>query len=399
MSTRRTTRIIGYMTRHRRHRRTALVLAAVLLVLPCSSATAATGAWEVVRTAQHSPPLVFTAAAAVPGTNVVWIAGAEYATAPVVFERRSAGRWTTFAAPAAPARTEIADMGAAGPGDLWAVGSWRLATGQPRPLAEHWNGGRWSVTAVPSTDSGGRLAAVSARAWDDVWAVGSAGTAPLIEHWDGVRWRIVTSPRLPPGARLDGVSTVPGSATVWAVGTHPTRPAGAYGTLVERWSGHRWHVVASRNYADGVSGPSSGLADVAALGDDDVWAVGGGSTPTGDRLLVEHWDGHRWAILPGQPAAGVVTDITGVPGSDVVWVVGSRSSGAETNDTFTERIGPAGWNVVASPNPDQGCEHSNQFTAVAATANGTVWAAGYHYHLAPGCGDAVTGSLVARHRS
>jgi hypothetical protein len=376
--------------------RTALVLAAVVLVLPCSSATAATGAWEVVQTARHSPPLVFTSAAAVPGTNVVWIAGAEYLTAPVVFERWSAGRWTAFPAPTSPQRVEVAGMGAAGPGDVWAVGSWRSATGSPQPFAEHWNGRRWSVSPVPSPGSGGRLADVSAGASDDVWAVGAAGTAPLVEHWDGLRWRIVSSPRLPASARLDGVTTVPRSATVWAVGVRPVQPAGAYGTLVERWSGHRWHLVSSPNYANGVSGPSSGLAGVAALGDGNVWAVGGGSTTTGDRLLVEHWDGDRWAILPHQPDAGA-TDIARVPGTHGIWVVGSRASGAETNETFTERIGPAGWRIVASPNPDQGCEHSNQFTAVAATANGTVWAAGYHYHLSSGCGDAVTGPLVARH--
>jgi hypothetical protein len=375
----------------------ALLLAVVMVVVPCGSATAASGDWEVVRTAHHSPPLAFQAASAVPGTNVVWIAGAAYLTAPVVFERWSAGRWTAFRAPTTPSMAIVAGMDAAGPGDLWAVGSSASATGPPRPLAEHWNGVRWSVIPVPSPASGGRLAAVSARARDDVWAVGWAGTASLIEHWDGRRWRIVPSPSLPPGARLTGVTIVPRSATVWAVGVRPSRPDGAFATLSERWSGRRWHVVPSPSYANGASGPASGLTAVAAVGDSDVWAVGGGSTSAGDRLLVEHWDGDHWAMLPRQPAAAFAADIARVPGTRTLWAVGSRASGAETTDTFSERIRPGGWSIKASPSPDQGCEHTNQFMAVAASANGTVWAAGYHSHLTSGCGDAVTGPLVARH--
>jgi hypothetical protein len=375
-----------------------LLLAAVMLVVPCGSATAASGGWEVVRTVRHSPPLTFQAAAAVPGTNVVWIAGAEYPTAPVVFERWSGGRWSAFPAPSTPPRAYIRGMAAVGPGDLWAVGWSTSATGSPRPLAEHWNGVHWSVIPVPTPASQGRLEAVSARGSDDVWAVGSAGPAPLIEHWNGRRWHTISSPSLGAWAHLDGVTAVPRSPTVWAVGTRPAQPDGAFATLTERWSGRRWRVVASPSYATGSAGPVSGLGAVAALGDGDVWAVGGGSTATGDRLLAEHWDGHRWRILPGQPAGVTAAGIARVPGTHTLWVVGSRGSGAETNETFTERFGPGGWRVVASPSPDQGCEHSDQFTAVAVAANGTVWAAGYHYHLANGCGDAVTGPLVARHR-
>lgn len=351
-----------------------------------------------MRTVQHSPRLVFRAASAVPGSNVVWIAGAAYPTAPVVFERWSAGQWTAFSAPTTASLADVAGMDAASPGDLWAVGSSASATGPPRPLAEHWNGVRWSVVAVPSPASGGRLADVSARARDDVWAVGWSETASLIEHWNGRRWRIVPSPPLPQGARLDGVTKVPRSAAVWAVGVRPAEPDGAFATLTERWNGRRWRIVSSPSYANGASGPASGLTAVAAAGDGDVWAVGGGSTSAGDRLLVEHWDGDRWVRLPRQPATASAAGIARVPGTRTLWVVGSRASSAETTETFTERIRPGRWDVVASPSPDQRCEHSNQFLAVAASANGTVWAAGDHYHLASGCGDAVTGPLVARHR-
>ena len=380
------------MTRRDYHPRLqALLLAVVMLVVPCGSATAASGGW---KGRAHRAAL---ASARVPcGVG-----------RPGLERRVDCRRGIPDRPGGVRALVGRAVDGILGSHhrllgrrrrDLWAVGSSASATGPPRPLAEHWNGVRWSVVAVPSPASGGRLADVSARARDDVWAVGWSETASLIEHWNGRRWRIVPSPPLPQGARLDGVTKVPRSAAVWAVGVRPAEPDGAFATLTERWNGRRWRIVSSPSYANGASGPASGLTAVAAAGDGDVWAVGGGSTSAGDRLLVEHWDGDRWVRLPRQPATASAAGIARVPGTRTLWVVGSRASSAETTETFTERIRPGRWDVVASPSPDQRCEHSNQFLAVAASANGTVWAAGDHYHLASGCGDAVTGPLVARHR-
>lgn len=135
------------MTRRDYHPRLqALLLAVVMLVVPCGSATAASGGWKVVRTVQHSPRLVFRAASAVPGSNVVWIAGAAYPTAPVVFERWSAGQWTAFSAPTTASLADVAGMDAAGPGDLWAVGSSASATGRRghSPSTGTASAGRWS---------------------------------------------------------------------------------------------------------------------------------------------------------------------------------------------------------------------------------------------------------------
>jgi hypothetical protein len=58
---------------------------------------------------------------------------------------------------------------------------------------------------------------------------------------------------------------------------------------VEHWDGRLWRVVSTPDV-----GPSA-LYDVAALGPDDIWAVGGTNYPS--RTLVEHdscaWHGRK----------------------------------------------------------------------------------------------------------
>lgn len=366
----------------------------MLVALQVSAAAGADGGWRVASPAPVSPPLTIQAAAAVPGSDVIWLVGSEYPTAPEVFERRTGGRWVSFPAPATPVPVVLNGLSAAGPRDVWAVGFSEPASGDVQPVAEHWDGARWSVVPTPATAGNAVLRAVSARGRGDAWAVGWEGTRPLIEHWDGRAWRIVASPDVGDGS-LGGVATIPGSTGVWAVGARAAAPPGSTVTLVERWDGRRWRVVPSPSYANGADGPVSGLTAVAALGPGEAWAVGSGLVPGNERLLLERWSGGRWSIVPGQPAGAEGTGIARVPRSRVLWVVGDRASGAETNEALSERVTPDGSTLVPTPSPDQGCEHENMLTTVAAGTD-TVWAAGFVYHLANGCGDAVTGPLLLR---
>lgn len=150
----------------------------------------------------------------------------------------------------------------------------------------------------------GAIAAISA---ENAWTVGSFANATLIEHWDGVHWSVVPSPNPDPiGNRLEGITALSAN-DIWAVGSSllewpPQRPnnPGVH-TLIEHWDGHQWRVVLS---PDG--GGFNNLSAVAADSADDVWAVGyiahtftsfddPAYTP---RLLVEHWNGHQWSIVP-----------------------------------------------------------------------------------------------------
>jgi hypothetical protein len=369
------------------------ICGALAAALSGAAMALAVGGWQLVRPAAVTPAVSLEASAAVPGTDVLWLAGAEYPTAPVVFERRSGGRWAVMPGPATSDPVVVTGMDASARDDVWAVGYSEPAAGPPQPVAEHWNGSRWSLVPVPAPTAGGQLRAVAARSSADAWAVGWSGSAQLIEHWDGHAWQMTALPAV--AGNLSGVAVVPGSPVVWAVGTRPGRPAGSL-TLTERWNGQAWRVIPSPNLSNSPDAPTSGLTAVAAVNRRDVWAVGDGFVPGGDRLLVAHWNGVRWAILPGQPAGTFSPDIARVPGTRTLWIVATRASGAEENETFSERITPRGASVIATPSPDQGCEHSDQLVTVSAEA-GTVWAAGFHYHLANGCGDAVTGPLLMRH--
>ena len=360
----------------------------VALVLP---AQASARAWTVVSAPRNDATLV--AAAAVPGSATVWAVG--YSPSPF-FERERNGAWD--AVPAAPGTAPdayLAGMAVVSGDDVWAVGQ----TPAPPPnapsatLAEHWNGTRWSIASTPTPAAGGFLKGLTSSP-SGVWAVGGAGNQPLVEHLSGGRWSVVPSPGAGAYAELDAVTAVPGTRQLWAVGFRAAADGEQF-AFAERYDGRRWTAVPIPSYAN-PGNSVSGLTAVIAISSDDVWAVGAGLTTTAEQPLVEHWNGRRWTIVPNQPANADPAAATLVPGTHTVWIAGTISVGAEDNETFTERIDNGHWRVVPSANPDQGCEHSDEFLSVAATAR-AVWAVGFHFELLNGCGDAVSGSLIERY--
>jgi hypothetical protein len=120
-------------------------------------------------------------------------------------------------------------------------------------------------------------------------------------------WR-VTLDR--PGAQLTAVAAI-SDDNVWAVGSTPDRGA------ILHWDGHGWWQTLS---------PILPL-DVAARSARDVWVVGS-SAPTAfsSRAQAEHWDGRRWTLVP--VPGGVGSYLRGVSTlSRYVWAVGVSSIG------------------------------------------------------------------------
>jgi hypothetical protein len=70
----------------------------------------------------------------------------------------------------------------------------------------------------------------------------------------------------------------------WTVGT-----SGAL-TLIEHWNGHRWSIVPSPNSATGTPGDSDKLTAISGTGPDDLWAAGWDSNEAINtiQLLFEH---------------------------------------------------------------------------------------------------------------
>jgi len=91
------------------------------------------------------------------------------------------------------------------------------------------------------------------------------------------------------------------------------------------------------------------LDAVAAMSASDAWAVGGYSTSTADRALIEHWNGTQWCRVP-IPEPGTSHGLTGVATVSAAdaWAVGNYSSGSASGTLILHWDGTA-WTQVPSP--------------------------------------------------
>jgi hypothetical protein len=258
-----------------------------------------------------------------------------------------------------------------GPDDVWAVGAWVRATSTPGTLTEHWNGSKWSVVSSPNATQGyNELYGVSAVSTSDVWAVGYHNIAEygsektMIEHWDGARWRIMASPNIGQKANfLYDVAAI-GTDDVWAVGQGASSNISTGVAMAQHWDGSAWSVVTTPNVGTG----ANTLYGVTALATDDVWAVGESKRGA----LVLHYDGSVWSVVPG--AEGVGSDSTlyslAAASPNDVWAVGYSDGG-----TLVEHWDGATWTVVASPNGAQE-ESVLSDVSIDPSGSGRVWAVG-----------------------
>src|SRR6266699_3065527 len=225
----------------------------------------------------------------------------------------------------------------------------------------------WSATINPSPPQSPNthfLGVVAASA-NDVWAVGltvqppdnNAPALTLIEHWDGQNWQIIESPNPNPEGdnALFSVAAV-GTNDIWAVGFSGATP-GARGfslgqTLIEHWDGARWQVIPSPNQGSVINS----LSAVAVVGADDIWAAGlSGESSSGPfSTLIQHWDGKTWQVVPSPNPASVINELVSVVAISAhdVWAVGlAADTFFQFTTTLIEHCNGRRWRVVASPNP------------------------------------------------
>jgi hypothetical protein len=172
----------------------------------------------------------------------------------------------------------------------------------------------------------------------DGWAVGGSDGRVAIARWDGRRWTGVPGADL--GDRRASFADVAAlnSADAWAVGSMSIGPAHT-GVLVEHWDGARWSVIPTPDVGQ------SQLAAVAAISRANVWAVGNQV----DNTLIEHWDSDRWEVIPN-PAApvGRLEDIAAVSARDI-WTVGTGGAWPGRQTPLIEHWDGTWWRVVAAP--------------------------------------------------
>jgi hypothetical protein len=226
--------------------------------------------------------------------------------------------------------------------------------------------------AVPS------LFDVVALSRDDVWAVGVEGPAkrpiPVIAYWDGSRLHRYKAfqPSSRKGGSMSAVAAV-GPDDIWAVG-------GDYGTgdpLVVHWDGTRWAVVPLPRFKTQVI-----LSDVTALAADDVWVVG--SSHGLQRVFSMHWDGRRWwRVRIGGDIASTPADLNAVDARRPkdVWAVGENTDDPYTTFGYLDVVlhwdGTA-WSEVSSPLSDEVGSGPVAY-AVSVAPNGDVWTLNYDY--------------------
>jgi hypothetical protein len=302
-----------------------------------------------------------------------------------VAEHYTRGRWQRVPTPADIHNGFLSALSGVNNSDIWAVGDrYNVAGGSNRTLAEHWDGRSWSIVSTPSpgrTDVGSDLNDVAAIAPDDVWAVGGyyvkTGTGayrsrPLALHWDGRTWStIAVATPSHAEAALHAVSAV-SSTDVWAVGyAFTNRP------VVVHWDGHAWHDMPMAAVGD-----IAGLEAVTVVGPKDIWAAGASYRNAGrmaDRPLTEHWDGRGWKVVPAPDPRGdgedeFMTGITAVRADDV-WAVGGKwvQDTKQLARPFALHFDGNSWRV----SPVLNWRWAQALFAVSATSAGNVVAVGY----------------------
>ena len=128
------------------------------------------------------------------------------------------------------------------------------------------------------------------------------------------------------------------------------------------------------------------LAGLAAVGPNDIWAVGRYNTGrpptvTGRDTLALHWNGTVWSPVTTPNATWAGADFFTLEDADAVsanqvWAVGYAEDFASLKSTtLIERWNGSTWSIVPSPNP-AGSNRPNELFAVAASGSNVVWAVG-----------------------
>jgi hypothetical protein len=183
------------------------------------------------------------------------------------------------------------------------------------------------------------------------------------------QWEVVASPNV--GRQANSLSSVAALADndVWAVGWAWNQQLNAYQTEIQHWNGTNWSLVRSPNATNGYNF-LNGVGVVAA---NDVWAVGQAATGSTYQTLVEHWNGTAWSIVssPNVPGFSNTLQAVSVISANDIWAVGYSTDTNFNNFTLTLHWNGTAWSIVPSP-----IVNDDLLFGVDAVASNDVWAVG-----------------------
>jgi len=319
----------------------AASIAVILVVLPATMLSTSGGTAGAANTYLLQPSLYSVAC---PGSHACFAVGSHliHSREKTLVVRMNATGLSMVASPNPPGKTNAVLYGVscASTTDCFAVGSY-LTNSWSRTLIERWNGTNWSMVASPNPpgENYASLSGISCSTDTSCEAVGHDTTAAwaktLIEHWDGSSWSIINSPN-PPGITYVDVSGIAcqSSTDCYAVGNYSSHTWAR--TLVERWDGLSWSIVASPN----PHGLIAWLSAVACPNSSSCYAVGHSAT----QALSERWNGRSWSIV-AHPSP---------PGRDLLGISCSTSTrcvavGASDYKTLIDQLNGTSWSTVVSP--------------------------------------------------
>ncbi|MDI2132336.1 hypothetical protein [Yinghuangia seranimata] len=283
--------------------------------------------------------------------------------------------WHVWPLGSARDQQELRAVAALGPRDAWAVG-YQGSLDTARPLVQHFDGIAWQAVNVPGHGLSGHFETVLPLGARDVWAIGhwndmaAHNDRALAVHFDGWTWRETPMPYEPEDrSAYPFAAAALGSDDVWAVGATATDRLVAPAPLAYHWDGLRWRSARTPD-----TGGDAILLSAAADRAGGVWAVGVAYDKDGvGRPLVEHWDGTAWRLVTVPFDAQHAYSLEGVTalGPDDAWAVGSVSTESGESRPLVYHWDGAAWTQVQAPAIDAALH------AVSADpATGTVWAVG-----------------------
>jgi hypothetical protein len=239
-----------------------------------------------------------------------------------------------------------------------AVGRYGANKNDIAPLAERWNGSVWSMTRALSlaNEMDVMLDGVSCAGAKSCLAVGGYGPnelfpdATLAEAWNGSAWRVVS--KVTGSYFYDqqlGDSCTSGSACV-AVGTDGETGFGPSVTTAARWNGKKLIHLASANPLE-----RSSFAGVSCTSGTECMAVGTMSKEDGGDpwlSLIERWNGRKWRVVasPSRSYADYLNSVSCARATSC-FAVGSDGGKTAGSATLVEHWNGSRWALDASPNP------------------------------------------------
>jgi len=339
-------------------------------------------AWSVVTSPNTSTMQDnFLVGVSCPAAANCWAAG-YYLTAAgarTLIERYNGTSWSIVNSPNRSTTKDdfLVGVTCAAPGTCWAVGDYSTGS-RYQTLIEHFNGTVWDIAGSANTSAiqDNVLSGVACASTINCWAGGSyrigATEQTLIEHFDGAAWRILKSPntRASQHNELRALSCT-STTNCWAAGDYF---AGTYyQTLIERYTGSSWSVA---NSQDTSPTQDNVLNSVVCTSSMNCWATGDYFSGTRDQTLIERYNGTGWKIV-ASPNTDPMQDnvIIGVTCTSAAscWAAGIYDDGTNAH-TLIEHLDASRWTIDLSPNVRTPAD--SRLRAVTCASTARCWAVG-----------------------